>query len=239
MSPKSTVPRIPTDQLMAGAEIKADGNFVWHKGHIRVPGRSKNIPVCYKTGLWEFGITTEDMMHEAQILLKLKGVDNVPQLYGITDTPPIALVMSLCPGRPLSKFQRSSSARTYLAAIRETCVVVGAIHRRGVVHCDIGTSSILVVTRRNKEDVSVFLVGFDRAEITKDKITRQRDADCLVFLMHEMVDLLNEASPFYQHRDKLRVQGDITLTGIVKVLCSVMHGKSGKCSYCKKLRPGN
>lgn len=238
MSPKSSIPRIPQDRLVSGPETNANGRFVWHKGFIRVPGPEKNVPVCYKTGLWEFGVTTEDMIHEAHMLQKLKKVDNVPRLHGITETPPIALVMSFCPGRPLKKLQRSPTARTYLAAIRETCVVVGAVHRKGVVHCDIGPSNILVVTRRDKEDVTVSLVGFDRAEVTKDKIIRQKDAECLMILIHEMVDNLSEASPFYQHRDKLRAQGDINLTGIVRLLCSVMHENPSKCPICKKLRPG-
>lgn len=239
MNPKSKVPRIPHSQLTAGPEISVSSHYVFHKGFIRTPGSKKITPVCYKTAIWDSGVTTADMEHEALVLMKLKGVSGVPRLYGITNKFPAVFVMSLCSGRPLKQLQRSPSARTYLAAIREACIVLGQVHRRGIVHGNISASNILVVTRRNREDVSVSIVGFDHAEITKDKYTRLTDSDSLVFLLHEMADRLSEYSPFYRLRDKLRLQRDVNLTGIVRMLCSVMHENPANCPKCKKLRPGN
>lgn len=238
MSPKNSIPRLPWDQLTEGPEIASDVDFVWHRGFLREPGVRKRVVVCYKTGIWAYKVTTEDLIHEAQVLLRIKGLRGVPQVYGITDVPPIALVMSLCPGRPLKRLQRSATARTYLSAIREACIVLGSVHRKGVVHGNISANNILVVTRRDREDVRVSLVGFDHGEITRDKHTVQVDADSLVFLLHEIADSLSESSTFYQHRDKLRVEGGINLTGIIKLLCSVMHEEPAKCPKCKKLRPG-
>lgn len=238
MNPKRKVPRISRDQLIAGPEINVSSQFVYHKGFMRTPGSTKITPVCYKTAVWGSGVTSADMEHEARVLMMLKGLSGVPQLYGITNNFPVALVMSLCPGRPLRALQRSPSARTYLAAIRETCIVLGQVHRRGIVHGNVSASNILVVTRRNKEDVSISLVGFDHAEMTKDRYTRVTDTDSLVFLLHELADRLSTRSMFYQHRDKLRVRRDINLTGIVRVLCAVMHEGPADCPECKKLRPG-
>lgn len=239
MDPKKKLTRIPWENLTEGAELSVDGAFAWHKGFMRIPGTRKRPTVCLRTGLWKFGVTTDDMMHEAQVLMKLKGVDGVPHLYGVTDAPPIALVMSLCPGRQLKQLQRSQSARTYLAAIRETCVVLGKVHRKGIVHGHIRASNILVVTRRHREDVCVSLLRFDLAEMTKDKDAFQADAEGLVSLVEDLAEKLSPNSPFFEHREKLRLPRNIDLTGIVKALCAVMHeGPHTKCLTCKKLRPG-
>lgn len=238
MDPKVKVTRIPWEDLVEGRELSVDAGFAWHRGSLRLPGSRKRAFVCYRTGLWKYGLTTEDMLHEAQVLSKLKGVNGVPHFYGVTDAPPIALIMSLCPGRQLKQLQRSQTARTYLAAIREACVVLGKVHRKGVVHGHISASNILVVTRRNREDVSVSIVRFDLAELTKDKDALQADAEGLVTLIGEMADKLSPSSPFYQHRDKLKLSRNIDLTGIVRVLCTVMHDNPAKCPTCKKLRPG-
>ncbi len=239
MASETSVPSISWQQVVPGKEIAESSAFVWYRGSLRTPGTHQRVPVCYKTDRWSYMQTTDDLMHEARVLKKLKGLKGVPRLFGMTQAPPAALVLSLCPGRPLKELQRPVSARTYLAAIRETCVLLGSVHRRGIVHGNINAFNILVVTRRRREDVSVSLVGFHRAELTRARAKRQADTDSLVSLLHDLADKLSESSWLYKHRDKLMLQRKVDLTGLVKVLCSVLHDDPAACSECKALRPWN
>lgn len=237
MSPKNAVPTISWQQVTAGKEISESSAFVWYRGSLRSPGAQRPRLVCYKTDRWSYMQITDDLLREARVLQRLKGLEGVPRLHGMTQTPPCALVLSLCPGRALRDLRRSVSARSYLAAIRETCVLLASVHRRGVVHGNINALNILVVTRRAREDVNVSLVGFHRAEVTKDKSKRQVDVDSLASLLHDLVDQVSESSWLYKHRDDLRLQRKVSLPGLVKVLCSILHGDPAACLTCMNVRP--
>lgn len=237
MSSKSDVPKLSWGQIEKGKVFFSDNDFVLFTGFLLMPNTQRRVPVCYKVVKMSVLETTDEMLHEARVLLQLRDINGVPRLFGVTESP-VALVTSRSAGEVLKNLQQQSSARSYLAALRETCILLGKLHRRGIVHCNISAYNILVVTRRIKDDVTVSLVGFESAEMTKDRVTRQTDTDSVVFLMHEMAKRVGKNSWLYRHLDKLRVQREINLTGIVRVLCSILHGGPEKCPKCSHLRPG-
>lgn len=238
MGPKMEVSRISWEHLRAGKETGQDTQYIVYKGKLQLPGGP--VPVVYKVGREQFKMTTHDFMDEARVLLALYGMAEVPRLYGVTTTDPLALVMSQSHGTPLRKFQRSATALTYLSSLREVCLILGRIHHRGVAHCDISDLNILVKAKGNTEDVAVSLVGFDHAVFPEDKEVFKVDCKQLLDLVHVMGDKLNKSSVLFQNRDKLLVEKELNLTGILRLLCSVLHNENPfQCEQCRKLFPGN
>ena len=239
MSSTSELPRISWEDLELGNEMHLGREFTIFRGWLELPNNRGRVPVIYKMGKWNLLTTTDDFLDEGRLLQTVKGLSNVPQFYGITATPPFALVTSRCGGSPLKRFQRKGAARVYLEALREVCLILGRVHRRGVVHCNVNENTILVQFKGDPEEIITSLVGFRNGMFPEDKEMLKFDSKQVMALVNVMGTKLKEPSELFEHRDKLLAERELNLTGILRLLCSVLHGDPYKCVKCKNLRPGN
>lgn len=235
MGPKKEVSRIAWDNLEPGKEIGQDSRYIVQEGWLKLTRR--RVPVAYKVGRMYYTMRSDEFMEEAEILMGLHGIRNVPRLYGMTAGPPLAIVMSRCPGVPIKEFQSSETALTYFSAIRKAIFIVARVHRRDIAHCDVSDITILVEAKGNTEKVKVHLVGFDNAVFTKAAQTMKIDSLQLMDLVHVMAEKLDESSNFFEHRDKLLVEEELDMAGILRLLCGVLHGDPKTCRKCRFRRP--
>lgn len=91
---------------------------------------------------------------EAQIYRVLDGVPGVPRLVGRLDRH--ALVVARIEGRACSEYPDGSLPAEFFDKLE---AVVGGIHARGVVHCDIKNRSNIIVT----DDLDPYIVDFASA----------------------------------------------------------------------------
>lgn len=78
------------------------------------------------------------MLHE------LVGEAGVPQLYGLTDASPPALVMSLCRGALLQDVCAAGETVIAVRALLSLCGVLRRLHARGVTHGDVHAGNVMV-----------------------------------------------------------------------------------------------
>ena len=108
------------------------------------------------------------MLHE------LEGVLGVPQLYGVTDATPPALVMGLCEGALLEKLCESGEVQMCLRAVLQVCGVLRRLHARGITHGDIHAGNVMVNVSEEGE-VEATLLDFGLAQRDSDAARRMHD----------------------------------------------------------------
>ena len=166
----------------------------------------------------EHGVTASHLRQEARVLQALKEVKGVPILYGVTDSPPCALVMTFCPGIPLSNYMSSSTARTYLSALLVACSILDKMHQRGVAHGSISAEHILAAVGSLGE-VTVSLVGFRQATEDADEITKKADVFRVSQLAYAMENVMTPDSDVFPRRGNLslllRDPGDLPRVALV------------------------
>lgn len=174
--------------------------------------------VALKVEAPKLGVTVAHLKEEARVLQILKGMKGVPRLYGMTDSPPCALVMTLCPGIALSNYMKSRAARIYLSALLVVCSILEKIHQRGVTHGSISAEHILAAVGSLGE-VTVSLVGFREATDDGDENRKKADVLRVSQLAYAMESVIMPDSDVFPRRGHLglllRDPGDLSKVSLV------------------------
>lgn len=240
-----TVPVVSSHQIQQTEEFSKGSVCVTLKARLILPG-GDDVPVVIKYVRPELHGTPlmfPDLRKEAIILQKLDGVEGVPKVYGVTNTFPDALVMSMCDGEPLEKWWVLKDARTYLTVLMHTCKIISRIHEKGVIHCDLHDNNILVKTAKNGDVESVSIIDFGQAEIESRSRNKKTDAKKIslnaMAVLREVTqtsdpDLYSRRLQFFRLTKKY-----ITVEQVSMVLCSILHShtEDPRCDFLVAL-PG-
>uniref|UniRef100_A0A0P4WER5 Protein kinase domain-containing protein n=1 Tax=Scylla olivacea TaxID=85551 RepID=A0A0P4WER5_SCYOL len=168
------------------------------------------------------------MMAEALVLQLLQSVAGVPRLYGVTDSPPQALVMTHCPGEQLEAFHTPRTARTFLASLQRASRILLRMHALGVSHGDVHQRNILVQAAGDTEQVTVHLVDFEESQIFNDEREKRLDALNLFNIARSYVLEINKHlyPGLHRRRHRLLQQQDasLDLSRVSVLLCNILHG---------------
>ena len=103
----------------------------------------------------------------------------MPQLYGVTDTTPPALVMGLVQGAVLQKLCECGEVQMCLRALLKVCRVVRRLHACGITHGDIHAGNVMVDVSEEGE-VEATLLDFGLAERYTDAAQQKVDVNMVV-----------------------------------------------------------
>lgn len=235
------VPLVPWTQLKGRRRIGKGYHSDVFLGILTLPG-GRRIQVAYKT-INSLNIRPPNtIMSEALVLQVLEEVVGVPKLYGVTDSPPEALVMTYCPGVMLEAFETPRTARTFLASLQKTCHILRRMHAMGISHGDVHARNIIVDAAGDTEDITVHLVDFGEAQILNDETEKNLDSLNLLKMAKTYVwDIKKDLYPgLYRRRDHLLQLPDATLDldQVSALLCEILHGRpssaaaSSPCHVC-------
>lgn len=188
----------------------------------------RRVPVAYKL-LNSLNIRPPNsVMAEAVVIHLLQDVQGVPRLYGVTDSPPQAVVMTFCPGEQLEAFHTPRTARTFLTALQRACRILLSMHAIGVSHGDVHPRNILVQAAGDTEQVAVHLVDFGESQIFNDEREKRLDALNLLNLARSYVAQINKHLYPDLHRRRHRLlqhhDNSLDLSTVSELLCSILHG---------------
>lgn len=189
---------------------------------------SRRVPVAYKI-LNSLNIRPPlSMMAEAVVLQLVQGVRGVPKLYGVTDSPPQALIMMYCPGKQLETFHTPRTARTFLASLQKVCRMLIRMHALGVSHGDIHQKNIMVQAVEDTEKVTVYLVDFGEAQIINDEMEKRQDTLNLFYIARSYVKEIDKYLYPGMHRRRHRIleqqDASLDLNTVSALICNILHG---------------
>ena len=95
--------------------------------------------------------------HEASIYLRLQGLPGIPRIYGRVG--PLALLRQYIPGLDAGRFHPGELPDSFFA---EVAGLVEAMHRRGVVHCDLRNCRNILVAEGPRPYLVDFAAAFSR-----------------------------------------------------------------------------
>lgn len=225
------VPKVAWQQL-EGGEVKVLGSghyAVVYSATLKLPN-GQRVAVALKS-LTDKPLTGKSSpLEEARVLQALAGIEGVPNLYGITGSPPHVLVMSHCSGFALSLWRRWGEVRTCLLAIRELCDILTKMHFRGVTHGDLHGSNILVSLSNSVGRAHVWLIDFGQARRNADSKAMNTDVRQTVKLLTNILMTMEEGSDrdiYHRRREIFEVLNpQLNLDEISSLLCSVLHSHS-------------
>ena len=164
-------------------------------------------------------------LKEARMLGELAGVQGVPKLYGMTNSPPHVLIMSRCPGVSLSVLRRCGEVRTCLMAVQKLCTILSKMHARGVTHGDLHGCNILVSVSNDNTNPCVWLIDFGNAQRNSENM--KVDEKQLLKLLINILVTMNEASDkiiFHRRHEVLKVQdANLNLDQISSLVCNILR----------------
>ena len=202
-TPTAELPVIRRKHLKKG-KLLGSGNFAdVYKGRLAL-SRDQILRVAVKEP-----VNDADKLawtaQEAWVLHELAGVEGVPQLYGVTDATPPALVMGLCEGALLQKLYESGEAGMCLRALLKLCGVVRRLHARGIAHGDIHAGNVMVDVSEEAE-VEATLLDFGLAERYTDAARQMDDVNEVVTVALQLIPERRELSDV---RDSLQCAADL------------------------------
>lgn len=222
------VPGVGWRQL-EGGEVRVLG-----RGHYAVVYRAtltlqdgQRVAVALKS-LIDKPFTPQSIpLEEARVLQALEGVEGVPALHGVTDSPPHVLVMSLCPGFALSVWRRRGEIRTCQKAVKELCLILSKMHRRGVTHGDLHGCNVLVNVSNGDGETSVWVIDFGHAKRNADAEAMKSDVKQVMKLLRNILLAMEEESDgeiYHRRREIMDVMtSDLTLEEISSLVCCVLR----------------
>lgn len=219
------VPILEWSQLLVMEKI-GEGLFAQvYRSVLTLPGEEE-VSVALKVFRREKHELNAKMRREALFMLKAEGILGVPKVYGIMETPRVALVMTLCPGRPLKTYRNAEGASVYLNTLIETCTILTDLHERGITHRDLHDKNIIVdTTDRGVHVVSV--VDFGLASLYFDDDRDRVDARQIARMTRLILTKVTRTSgPDFSERCRQLqrlIFGDITLTRVLKILHEVVE----------------
>ncbi|MFA5995049.1 MAG: protein kinase [Patescibacteria group bacterium] len=103
--------------------------------------------------------TKSDLLHEANTLHCLLGVTGVPKYYGVTRLPIndeqeyIAIILEQINGIDLAQWRKQHQQQRLLISdalelLKRAAIIFEQVHARGVVHCDIKASNLMLNQQR-------------------------------------------------------------------------------------------
>lgn len=187
------VPRVAWRQLEEGeVRVVGRGHYaVVHSATLTLPD-GRQVAVALKRLIDKPFPSRSVPLEEARVLRALEGVEGVPVLYGMTDSPPHVLVMSLCPGVALSVWRRRGEVRTCLRAVRELCVILTNMHGRGVTHGDLHGCNVLASLSDGDGETRVWLIDFGRAKRNADAEAKKKDVKQVMKLLSNILMAMEE-----------------------------------------------
>lgn len=236
------VPGVAWRQL-EGGEVRVLG-----RGHYAIVYRAtltlqedQRVAVALKS-LIDKPFTSQSIpLEEARVLQALKGLEGVPALHGVTDSPPHVLVMSLCPGFALSVWRRRGEIRACLKAVKELCVILSKMHHRGVTHGDLHGCNVLVNVPGDSE-TSVWVIDFGSAKRNADAVAMKTDVKQVMKLLRNILMTMEENSDreIYRRRREIVefMTPDLTLEEISSLVCGVLRDPANETLYSRnKIKP--
>lgn len=197
-------------------------------GLLTLPG-GRRVSVAYKIINSLRLRPPNTIMAEALVIQMLAGVPGVPRLYGVTDSPPQALVITYCSGVTLKAFETPRTARTFLASLQKTCYILRRMHALGVSHGDVHGKNIIVDGVGDTEAVNIHLVDFGESQIFNDEAEKKLDVLKLIRLAKTYLrDLRKDLYPaLYRRRDHIFQLPEATLDlhQVSGLLCELLHGR--------------
>lgn len=234
------MPVVEWSQLGKKMEIGRGGFAIVYRAIMTQPG-GEEVTVALKVGLESLPDSLKkrlNLQKEARALQRLAGVAGVPKLYGLTRSPPEALVMSLCSGDLLGNIMAHGDVRTFVTAILHTCTTVMNMHAKGVFHNDLHDENILVERTASGEVQSVSILDFGLSEIDPEIPDEATDAWRLSQYVFPLLDIMTETSDsdLNRKRDQFyRIVSEVlSVKQISALFCSILHGhKDGdQCTSC-------
>lgn len=226
------VPKVTWQQLER-SKVLGRGHFaIVYSATLTLPDNQR-VAVALKNLIDKPLIPVRIPLEEARVLQALAGVEGVPRLYGITELPPHVLVMSQCPGYPLSVWRQRGKVRTCLMAVRGLCVILTKMHGRGITHGDIHGSNVLVSVSDGKCETSVWIVDFGLAKRNADSKAIRTDVQQVLKLLTNIILTMevNSDTDIYQRRQEIIIKSmnnNLTLDEISSLVSSVLHGRREK-----------
>ena len=198
--------------------------------------------VLYKVPRVASEAASSALVHEARVLHVLRGVRGVPRLYGLTQTPEEAIVMSFCPGEPLQTFLRQETACTYLQALRSVSLTLKGMHDLGVAHGSLHPHNILVFVLQGHgglaEHVITSVVGLRSAIMDGSEWAKWADLHSVVGMAQGIQGHLTENMELAGRcKDLARLAAltpaRLNWSVVLMFLCKVLHGENlGLCTTC-------
>lgn len=165
--------------------------------------------------------------NEALFLRRSEGVLGVPKVYGTLKDPQVALVMSLCPGRPLKTWRNAKGAPVYLRSLIKTCRIVSHLHERGINHRDLHDKNIIVDATDSGEVRFVSIVDFGLASLSSGDEKDRIDALQIARMTEVVLTKVTEASgpDFSERCQQLHelMDGYITLSQVSTILSDILR----------------
>lgn len=220
------VPALEWSQLSGKVKVGEGLYSIVYRSVLTLPGRV-TVTVAVKEYLTKVPEITEKIRNEALILLRSEGVLGVPKAYGTLKTPQMALVMSLCPGRPLKTWRNAKGAPVYLRSLIKTCGIVSKLHERGVVHRDLHDKNILVDATDSGVVCFVSIVDFGHASLSSSEENDRIDALQIARMTANVLTKVTEASgpDFSETCQQLQevMEGNVSLSQVLTMLSDIFH----------------
>lgn len=219
------VPVLEWSQLSGKVKI-GEGLFSHvYRSSLTLPGGGK-VSVALKEYTKEASKNTE-VRNEALFLRRSEGVLGVPKVYGILKDPQVALVMSLCPGRPLKTWRNAEGAPVYLRTLIKICRIVSDLHERGIIHRDLHDKNIIVDATDSGEVRFVSIVDFGLASLSTGDEKDCIDARQIARMTEVVLTEVTEASgPDFSERCQQLYElmdGYITLSQVLTILSDILR----------------
>ncbi|MPC91309.1 hypothetical protein E2C01_086336 [Portunus trituberculatus] len=221
-------PRVEWRQVEREALLGRGHYATVHSATLCLPG-GERVPVALKQLIPKPIVGKCVPLEEARVLGALAGVKGVPKLYGLTDTPPHALVMSRCPGVTMSVLRKRGEVRMCLVAVGKLCSILSHMHARGVTHGDLHGSNILVSVPDGdgKDSMSVCLVDFGNSKTNAGTELLKKDAHQLLKLLKNILRTMKEESDsnIFQRREEVTeiLDADLTLAQIFSLVGCILR----------------
>lgn len=217
----------PLDWNQLSGKVKIGAGLFSHvfRSSLTLPGGGQ-VAVALKEYTKEASENTE-VRNEALFLRKSEGILGVPKVYGTLKTPMIALVMTLCPGRPLKTWRNAKGAPVYLKSLIKACRIVSDLHERGIIHRDLHDKNIIVDAADSGEVRFVSIVDFGLASLSTGDEKDRIDALQIARMTEVVLTKVTEASgpDFNERCQQLHelMDGYITLSQVLTILFDIFH----------------
>lgn len=163
-------------------------------------------------------------LKEAKVLRALSGISGVPKLYGVTESPPHAMVMSRCKGETLDDLRRRGKIRCCLIVLQEVCVILGDVHKRGYYHGDVHAGNILLQYTNNHCCMLVTLDKFGSAGRLSDRTEgKEVDVKMVCILVKEVLLYMKKKDDVRLYNKRLNFVMEMEETKSLAVIYTMLH----------------
>jgi TP53 regulating kinase-like protein len=123
----------------------------------------KRIPKTYRRKELDFRIRNHRTIHEAKMMheAKIVGVPT-PTIY-MVDTLNTTIIMDYIPGQQVKQALATLSRNERINVFHRIGVLVGRLHKRGIIHGDLTTSNFILT-----HDSEVIFIDFGLAEFSEE-----------------------------------------------------------------------